>query len=787
MNTILFKNKSRAIVLLLCTILVNILCAQSTSNIKGNIHDGENNAVLAFASIGLYRCADSSLVQVTISNDQGEFMFNALPVSDYYLTVHYMGYKPLNASVHKDTNGHYSVGDIYLEPETEYLEEVVFIGERIKAKKSDNSIKYYINAKTYAVSNTGSDILKNIPGVTIGLMKNISLNGSENIKLLVDGKERDRNYINQLDASQIDKVEVINTPGAKYESTVTGVINIILKKERVSGVNGHVYSEIPTNYMEVFAFPGANINYGLKKLNMFTSYGAELAYFNKTETDIKAMGSDLNATRVLSNQYLRQEKWSHRLQYGFDFFINEKNQVNLYAFYSKYADEDNGLLEMEVKNNEEITKNIYRRNEEDKNSAAFYSLYYKHSFNKPKHEFTVDLSHYHFKAANTTSLTNNSQPESVPDTTYFTNTNNPLINYFSIKMDYTNPLLNNITFDAGVKSSIAYQAYQHVNGFTNEEIINALYGSIAYSKDNFRSVLGLRIQEYTSNGIINRLSILPTLSLNYKISEKQNLNASFKYTQAAPSLQQLNPQVELIDFYATKSGNSELGPEYVTNCFVDYSISIKNNFISLGLFYDHRKNALFEAYRVTSENLLESMVSNYDVYRQYGIQVNASLKLGKSIDINTNSRIYKSELEQDNYSDAFMMDGNNRLSFDSKVSAIVNPRSEMSISTGLQYFGSTYEADRKRFREALYQFTVLKSFNKKLKIGTTALVPLQKSYTYRGFEAKGNDYYHYSEGNVSLSGILFLVKIKYQFSSGKAVNKIDRKKDKVYKVDENKI
>jgi outer membrane receptor for ferrienterochelin and colicin len=131
----------------------------------------------------------------------------------------------------------------------------------------------------YDASDNGVDILNYIPGVQVDIMKNISLEGSQHIVILVDGKERDRNFLSQLNARQIDKVEIIDTPGSKYDADVTGVINIILKKDKASGIDGHLHLEVPTSKSAIYVFPDYSFNYSLRKLNLYTSYDGEFKLF----------------------------------------------------------------------------------------------------------------------------------------------------------------------------------------------------------------------------------------------------------------------------------------------------------------------------------------------------------------------------------------------------------------------------------------------------------------------------------------------------------------------------
>ena len=114
-------------------------------------------------------------------------------------------------------------------------------------------------------------------------MQNISLEGSPDILIFVDGKERDKSFISQLSPDQIDKIEVISAPPSNYDGNVTGAINIVLKKDRDSGISGHILAEIPVSSSLVYIFPSYSLNWGFRKLNLYTSYNGELTYLDLQE------------------------------------------------------------------------------------------------------------------------------------------------------------------------------------------------------------------------------------------------------------------------------------------------------------------------------------------------------------------------------------------------------------------------------------------------------------------------------------------------------------------------
>jgi hypothetical protein len=742
--------------------------AQNPVRILGHILDETNGSDLPYATVALYNIADSSLVSGTLSNDKGNYSFGAVPASDYRLEVSYVGYTSVTQLLHLEGSMDYFVDTIYLQSKSIELEEAFVVGERVKVKTEGNSTIYFVNAKASAASSTGSDLLQHLPGVSLGLMKEISLNGSKNIRLLVNGKERDQEYVNQLDAQQIDRIEIIDAPGAKYEGSINGVINIILKKDEMRGASGHVYAEIPTSKTEIFTFPTASLEYGFERMNLYMSYSGEFAYVNKSHTDQKILIRNMDTTRVQSIEHLQQENRNQRLTYGIDYFIDKKNQINFYAFCNPYSNEDHGQMDLHLESQDTIHNSIYSREKKDRNLAAFYSLYYQHSFDQPKHEFSVDVSHYHYSA----DITNSLQPGVI-------NTSEPLINYVSLKADYKRPFGSYLSLETGLKNSIAFQDYTQPGGFKNQEIRNAIYVSMEYGRDKLKAIAGLRLSTFSNMNIDHQLNMLPTLFIQYRISPTQHLKASFKYHESAPRLEDLNPQQLHTDLYAFRRGNADLSPEYLSDLSVDYSISRKNNFISMRLFYQHMDDGIFEYSRVNDEGILETHVNNLGAVHRYGLQCAGTLKLGKQVDINAYAKYYIFQSDLNTFSELQQIGNTRKKGLESNLSIVADLNHGMSVSATFLVFGPEIGVQRKDFKDPLYSISFMKSFKEKLKVGVSAMLPFRKSYTYQGSEARGVDYFHYSEGNVSLPGGLLVLKVKYQFSSGKGVNKIERSKDEI--------
>jgi outer membrane receptor protein involved in Fe transport len=614
-------------------------------------------------------------------------------------------------------------------------------------------------------------------------MKNISLEGSQNIIIMVDGKERDRNFLSQLNASQIDKVEINNTPDSRYDAGVTGVINIILKKDKESGITGHIHADIPTSGSVIYSFPDYSFNYSFNKLNLYTSYNGEFSYFDITGTSIRNFRDNRGATEITSDQILKQKDWSHRFHYGFDYMLNEKNQINFYAFYNPWSNELNGNVEMKV-TRDEVNDQLWsaHKQDADNNYSAFYSLYYKHVFDKPGREIAFDLSYFNFKAENsTTYITKDSLPDNYSANQV--NSVKPEQNSVSFKIDYTSPITEKLKFDAGIKAKSQLLRDRMSNDFKYDESIFALYGAITYNFSKYTLSTGLRAEKSTSgltNGFNNNVfALLPNATINYKITPKQNIKLSYNRTVYRPNIYELNPYTSFDDPYSTESGNPDLKPEFRQNLSIDYSRTIGVNYISMQVFYRERTDAINHYTFVNDTGIIETRVANLGDIHGYGIQMSGALKLTKAIAINPYLKLTDIFTRGNSLAKQYDINDRHRLAFESGLSAIVTFKYDIIASIQFQYSSPLINFQDMSFSDALYFISLEKTFNQKFKIGITSAIPFSKSFTYQGTEIKGADFYSHSEGNLRLSAVPVWLKFTYQFNSGKAGHKINRDKEDI--------
>lgn len=757
---------------------------QQKQYIKGLLKDQQNLQAVAYATVALRRLSDSTLITGTSSNTDGEFSIESIPNGSYCIIISAIGYNLVTKNI--DLTNNFNTGTILLQEKAVTLSEIVVVGERMKAKAEADKTTYFMNKKMYDASNTGVDMLSYIPGVQVDIMKNISLEGSQHIIILVDGKERDRNFLSQLNSSQIDKVEVISTPGSKYDAGVTGVINIILKKDNETGINGNIHVEVPTSKSEIYVFPDYSFNYSFNKLNLFTSYNGDLSYFDIIKSNNRNFRDTQGITEIKSNQYVRQKYWSHRFHYGFDYILNEKNQFNFYAFYNPYSSEHNGNVDLQVsgdKVGEEYWSAL--KKDQDINQSSFYSLYYKHVFNKPGREITFDLSYSNFRAENsTTYITTYSMPENF--LTNQVNTVKPKQNSESFKIDYTSPISENLKFDAGIKAKLQLLQDRQSDEFKYDESILALYGTLTYNFSKYTLSTGLRAERSTS-GLTNSFNnnafvILPNATLNYKLTPKQNLKISYSRTIERPNIYELNPYISIDDPFTMQRGNPDLKQEFRQNLSINYTKIIGNNYISLQLFYKKKSDAINNYTFINDSGIFETLIGNLGDIHEYGIQMSGALKLHKAIAINPYFELRNVATIGNNIPKEYNIDNRHRIVFESGLSAIVTFKYDIVASLQFHYTSPEIDIQNTSFVDAIYLISLEKTFKKNFKVGIKSALPFSKTFTYQGTEIKGEDFYSHSEGNIKLSTFPVWINFRYQFNSGKILNRINRTKEDIDKM-----
>jgi len=756
---------------------------QSNNCIEGKIINNLNKKPIPFASVVLLHAVDSSQVKGTMGEMNGEFRFCNVQKGNYLVEISHVGFNTHRQHLHLTGKSAYNAGIIPLFEKTTGIEKVVILGERVKAKNEGDKTTYFINKKIQKASNTGVDVLKLMPGVQLDLMQNLSLEGGQHIIILVNGRERDLNFIRQLSGAKIDKIEINSSPGAEYSSDINGVINVVLKDKK-TGISGHVNAEIPTSPSEVYLFPNYSIQYGMEKFSIYTSYTGELSYFDITDRNHRSFFENNENNSIRKVQHVRQKNWSHRFNLGMDYHINDKNQINLYGYYNPFSQEHDGKTLMETQGS--AMDNIYwlaDKEDTDKSRVAFYSMYYNHLFAEDQ-KFTVDLSYYNFQAENTTQYAIDSA--SGIDNKNIVSTRNPGINTALIKMDYTTPVKENWRINVGLKNT--YKLYRDTDSelFNQHENIFAFYGNTSWSGSLFHLKAGLRYEQSVTKmkqqfNQSNSL-FLPSVKLNYKISKKQNLALSYRSGVYRPNVYQLNPSVVYNDPFSMENGNPGLNNESRHHIFLDYSIRPGSNFVSSRIFFQKTMQAINKLTVINGDNMFETLQHNLGSMEQYGIQFTGAWAVGKSFSVQPYLKLYDLHTLPNDFARHHGMVNKREFEFESGLSAILTLKNNLTVTMRYQYNSPRAYMQSSIYSDALYFLAVEKTIHKNFKVGLTSGIPFNQSFTYYGKNVEGEDFSSHREGTIKTSGFPVWLKFSYRFNSGKKVNKIQRETESIQQI-----
>lgn len=689
----------------------------------------------------------------------------------------FVGYKSVSKDLDIINEGDIDVGTICLNEAVIDIKETVIVGERPKAKSEKDKTTFFVTKKMLDVSNNGTDVLKLIPGIEVDIMQNISLEGSRNIMILVNGKERDRSFISQLNPKQIDKIEVVSVPTSNYDGNVTGAINIILKEDRDAGISGHINAEIPSSGSAVYLFPTYSLNYGIKKWNLYTSYNGEMSYFDITEQTNRKVSTNSGINEITSMQNVRQKDWSHRFHYGFDYFLNAHNQFNFYGFFNPYSNEHDGTA------NTQLTGSIYKnwqakKEDTDINSSNFYSLYFKHLFGKAGREITFDVSNYHLKAENSTEYI----IEGTDNTTSTqTNTVKPRQNTTSLKVDYITPVGDKFNLSTGIKAKFQDMKDNHAPDFKYDEKIVAAYGTVSYKNKMYDLSTGLRVEESVSvlqnNFNKTSFSFMSYATFKYKLAPKQNIQLSFNRSVNRPNIYQLNPFISIDDPYSVRKGNSSLKPEFSNSISIEHSVQFKSNYFATRLFYNRITDAINDLTFINDTSAFESQVHNMGIINQYGIQLLGALKLGIAT-FNPYFRLFDVYTVSNSLAKQYGIENRHHPTFESGLSAIVSFKHDIALSFVFQYASKRNNIQDNYYCDALYFLSIEKTFKQKIKVGIVSIIPFSKSFIYRGTDIEASKYSIHYQGDIHIS-FPIVFKLSYQFNSGKNRNKINRAKEEI--------
>ncbi|MFA7325918.1 MAG: outer membrane beta-barrel family protein [Candidatus Kapaibacterium sp.] len=655
---------------LILTLTTFSLNAQSNYNISGTIIDNEGQPQIG-ASVALHNPKDSSIITGGVTKVGGNFNFNAKE-GTYYIKITSVGMEPKvldNINLSSDLK----LGIIKIAQSSVLTDEVLVTAEKsIMELKLDKRI-YNVNKDASNIGRNGSEILDNIPSVNVDPEGNVSLRGSGNVQILLNGKQsgmvsNDPESLRQLMGDMIEKIEIITNPSARYDAQgEVGIINIVLKKKQEAGYNGNF--ELRTGYPDNHAVTVSS-NYRSESMNLFGSAGVN--YRNSPGSGNTDQRFTVFDTYNYTNTDLDRERGGTgiNLNIGSDFYLDDDNTLTFAGNY-RYRNGDN--LSKIIYSDYLPDGSLYRTtnrndNENESKNDIELNLTYEKKFNGNKdHYLRFDSRYEQNKDIENSEI--NQFNSLTTDETEQKSYNLEFERNQLYQLDYVYPFSEEGKFETGAKANLRkvdndYNVQQKVDGefefldgynnnFVYYENIYAAYVMLGNQIDEFGWQVGVRSEysditsELLRTNYTNQrdyINFFPSAHFNYKIGEQNSLQASYSSRIQRPWFRSLMPFSSFTDSRNIWGGNPDLNPEYTDSYELGYLLNWEAGSILSNVYYRHGTDIIQSVTYIDTNGITQIRPSNIGIQNSYGVEFNLSNDITDWWNTNINFNLYSSTI-----------------------------------------------------------------------------------------------------------------------------------------------
>lgn len=770
------KIKSIMIQIVLNFAVAGVMMGQGTATITGIVKEKSSRLPVPFATIRLTPLKDvqEKMFPPTSSNQEGLFTYHKIPVGKYRIRITSVGQKDWVSDLTISTADHHHIGSILMEDTTYNISETVILAKRVAPETIGDKVIYPDTTHMIAASGNTTDMLKFIPGVEVDLKQHIRLDGSDELLLLVDGRERDMSYLKRINPSDISKVEVFRTPPPEFSGAASGVINIVLKKEMKRGFSSRLFSEIPTTKSFVYSFPSAQLDYNNRKIALHLSYTGEINYELINETDSIMIRSAPLPLSISSIEKVRQTNLSHKLNHALEYKITPRNLIIYEGSWNPYSYEQDGEMNLRVTGKEHQTMKS-NREEHDKNLNISNSLNYRHHFSNNNSILSIDLNHAFLRADNKIIYRGLEGDKS----------------FSAINREKAKQHLGYIKADGSfqateeTKMNVGFQwQFQSMGdastGFNYHEKLYALYGSVTHQINGAGLQAGVRAKhaegDLKGDSPKAIITLLPFLSCQFRMKGTQQITITYRSGVKRPSIFQLNPsRYNLNPYYAVQMGDPRSKPVSSHSLHTEYSGQFHQNHLSLRLFYDKMNHVIQPLIVLDDENRLLTKPCNLGVLHQYGGQMTAVVKMGR-FTIYPSVRLFRQQTRPNSLAVDNGVVERREMVLETGLSAILSLSHQTALSASFQYATPTIGMQHRSYCNALYTLSADKRLGKNLKLGLVAALPFAGSFVYQASDTESTHFFSNHTGYLQLPSFPLMFRFTWQIQSGKIGQRMERER-----------
>lgn len=661
---------------LLTLFTINIIQAQPAlpetkpHPVKGVIVD-ENGTPIPFATIAVYASGDSTIITGDATDVDGKFRI-MLDEGIYDLEITFLSYEKKKVEQVKVAPGGINLGTITLQPSALALDEVVVSAEKGQMELKLDKRVFNVGKDMTNIGGNAADILDNLPSISVDVDGNVSLRGSESVRILIDGKPSglvgisSTDALRQLQGDIIERIEVITNPSARYDAEgQVGIINIILKKEKRDGINGSfaLTTGFPHNHSA-----SVSMNYRKKRVNMFTNFGVNYRQTPGKGSSYQEFFTDDTTFFFRQDREHLRGGFSQNANIGVDWNISDADQLTLSALIRRSDGLNNTTNTYRDFNDQGIlTALVTREDEEEENSLnSELSLSYRHDFKKPEHKLTADFKIIESRDEESSTLFEESDIN--PDIIEQRSGNIENERNWLLQADYILPLGENGQFEAGWRSTLRYiknafsveqlnseGIWQIVGDFDNDmrydELIHAAYALYGNKVSAFSYQLGLRAEhsDITTELLKTQernprkyTNLFPSAHFTYETKSKDQFQLSYSRRISRPRFRHLLPFYSFSDNRRQWTGNPDLDPEFTNSLEAGYLKYFEKGSILTTIYYRQTTGVIERLVAVDSLGFTTVIPVNLSTEDSYGFEFNISYDPFDWWTLNTNLNIFQS-------------------------------------------------------------------------------------------------------------------------------------------------
>ena len=664
--------------------LSQFLLAQTAGKLEGSVFD--KDLPLEFVTVSLFKQADTARVAYfTTTNTAGLFLIEGIEFGDYLAKFSLIGYQvSVQMFSISAAAGSLKFEKYQLKKDVNFLETVIVTSQKKLIEKTAQGFIVNAAANITATGGTATDILKNTPTISVDAEGDITLRGKEPL-ILINGRNSNLHNLDQIAASSIESIEIINNPTAKYDANAeSGIINIKLKKNKQNGINGAVAlgaglgsrGRINSSFI---------INQKSKKWNLGVGYDNRFA--GRTR---KINGSRTNF--YLPDEHLlnqnRKDKRLEQLQnlkFNADFTPDAKNTFSFEAIGNMEGQDNNENLNTALyKKTNDLKTNTNRHSIEiARSKVAEFSVAYSRKFDIERKTLSANITSSINRDRENTTITSQALDENEIGTgnPWYQRTHNYENGHVSTaKLDYAFPLSKRALIETGYKGIFRsiYADFQTSDLRNNVEIVNTgasnifkfneqvqaayIQYSSSFGKaltEKWKYDLGVRAEQVLNDGNTQNgstkftnsyLKLFPTASLVYYPTTDEYWKISYGKRINRPGLGQLNPFTDITDSLNPHSGNPNLQPEIIHAMELGFSKEWNNYSLSSNLFYRYAINTIRQYSQLQPNGANLSFPVNIGNATTYGIENVFNAKPSNWYDFNASLSLFQQKLNGDNVS-----------------------------------------------------------------------------------------------------------------------------------------